>query len=70
VGYRCLASEVPDAIARLLSVYLRLRNEGENLRQFFARHSNDEIREFLAGGMAAPVARDLPTATTPHGIEG
>jgi sulfite reductase (ferredoxin) len=70
VGYRCLASEVPEAIARLLSVYLRLRNEGENLRQFFARHSNDEIRGFLAGGMAAPVARDLPTATTPHGIEG
>ncbi len=70
VGYRCLASEVPDAIARLLSVYNRLRNEGENLRQFFSRHSNDEIRGFLAGGITLPVPRDLPTAITPHGIEG
>jgi sulfite reductase (ferredoxin) len=70
VGYRCLASEVPDAIARLLSVYNRLRNDGENLRQFFSRHSNDEIRGFLAGGITLPVPRDLPTATTPHGIEG
>ncbi len=70
VGYRCLASEVPDAIARLLSVYNRLRDEGENLRQFFSRHSNDEIRGFLAGGITVPVPRDLPTATTPHGIEG
>jgi len=70
VGYRCLASEVPDAIARLLSAYNLRRNPEENLRQFFSRHSNDEIRGFLAGGVAAPVPRDLPTATTPHGIEG
>jgi len=70
VGYRCLASDVPDAIARLLSVYNHSRQQGENLRQFFSRHSNDEIREFLAGGVTAPVPRDLPTATTPHGIEG
>jgi sulfite reductase (ferredoxin) len=70
VGYRWLASDVPDAIARLLSVYNHSRQQGENLRQFFSRHSNDEIREFLAGGVTAPVPRDLPTATTPHGIEG
>ena len=70
VGYRCLASDVPDAIARLLSVYNHSRQQGENLRQFFSRHSNDEIRGFLAGGVTAPVPRDLPTATTPHGIEG
>jgi sulfite reductase (ferredoxin) len=70
VGYRCLASDVPDAIARLLSAYSLRRNPDENLRQFFSRHSNDEIRGFLAGGIAAPVPRDLPTATTPHGIEG
>jgi len=70
VGYRCLASEVPEAIGRLLSSYSVLRSEGENLRQFFARHTNDQIRGFLAGGLTPPVARDLPTAATPHGIEG
>jgi sulfite reductase (ferredoxin) len=70
VGYRCLASDVPDAIARLLSAYSRSRQQGENLRQFFSRHSNDEIRGFLAGGVVVAVPRDLPTATTPHGIEG
>src|SRR5215469_4211900 len=41
VGYRCAASEVPDAIERLLGNYQLLSEPGENLRQFFARHSND-----------------------------
>src|SRR5436190_3305462 len=39
VGYRCPASDVPDAIERLLKVYLAERVPGENLRKFFARHS-------------------------------
>ena len=69
VGYRCLASEVPDAIVRLLSSYTMFRLEDENLRQFFARHSNDELRGFLSGGVAVAVPRDLPTHATPHGVE-
>ena len=62
VGYRCLVTEVPDAIERLLRRYLAEREEGENLRRFFSRHSDAELREFLAGGALPPVARDLPSA--------
>jgi len=60
VGYRCAATEVPDALERLLGRYLAQREPGENLRRFFVRHSDTELREFLAGESLAPVARDLP----------
>ena len=70
VGYRCLASEVPDAIERLLRRYLIDRSSGENLRQFFTRHSEAELRAFLAGEVVEPVARDLSPGRVPHGIEG
>jgi sulfite reductase (ferredoxin) len=60
VGYRCLASEVPDALERLFSQYLARREPGENLRHFFARHSNTQLREFLAGEPVPAVLRDLP----------
>jgi sulfite reductase (ferredoxin) len=70
VGYRCPASAVPDAIERLLRAYLAERSGGENLRQFFSRHSDTELREFLAGQQVAAVARDVPTGRVPHGLEG
>jgi len=70
VGYRCLAGEVPDAIERLLRRYLASRNAGENLRHFFARHSEQELREFLAGETVEAVVRDLPAGRVPHGVEG
>jgi sulfite reductase (ferredoxin) len=60
VGYRCPATEVPDAIERLLRRYLTRRAAGENLRQFFARHTDAELREFLAGEALGAVPRDLP----------
>jgi len=69
VGYRCAATEVPDAIERLLLGFNELREPGENLRQFFARHSNDDIRELLAGGYAASVERDLSPGAVPQGVE-
>ena len=50
VGYRCASQEVPEAIERLLGQYQLMREPGENLRQFFGRHSTEEIRQFLAGG--------------------
>jgi len=59
-GYRCPATEVPDAIERLLRHYLAARESNENLRHFFARHSDTELREFLAGSLVSPVSRDLP----------
>jgi sulfite reductase (ferredoxin) len=61
VGYRCLATEVPDALERLLGRYLVDRNAGENLRGFFSRHSDSELREFLAGESVPAVIRDLPS---------
>jgi sulfite reductase (ferredoxin) len=59
-GYRCPATEVPDAIERLLTHYLAARQSNENLRQFFARHDDAELREFLAGSPVGAVSRDLP----------
>jgi sulfite reductase (ferredoxin) len=70
IGYRCPASEVPDAIERLLRAYLEDRLPDENLRKFFARHDNSELREFLAGQVLDAVARDLSPGRVPHGLEG
>jgi sulfite reductase (ferredoxin) len=61
IGYRCTATEVPDALERLLGRYLADREPGENLRRYFARHSDIELREFLAGKFLPAVARDLPS---------
>ena len=69
-GYRCQASEVPDAIERLMNRYSELRDGGENLRSFFARHTSDDIRTYLAGIPAVAVERDAPQAPPPHGVEG
>ena len=60
VGYRCAATEVPDALERLLGHFLAERDPGENLRRFFTRHSDTELREFLAGEAVPAVVRDLP----------
>lgn len=70
VGYRCAAAEVPDAIERLLKAFGDGRAPGENVRQFFARHSNDEVRALLAGDWVEPVERDTVAGPVPHGIEG
>jgi sulfite reductase (ferredoxin) len=69
VGYRCAATEVPDAIERLLNNFRARRDSDENLRQFLARHSNDEIRNLLAGTAADPVERDVPVGSVPHSVE-
>ncbi|HEY1524691.1 MAG TPA: nitrite/sulfite reductase [Candidatus Angelobacter sp.] len=70
VGYRCAANEVPNAIERLLSSYLDERHPGENLRQFFARHSESALRALLAGQELPPVLRDPSPGRVPHGVEG
>ncbi len=48
-GYRAPASEVPAAMERLLRGYLADRSEGENLREWFARHEVSELRGLLEG---------------------
>ena len=68
VGYRCAATDVPDAIERLLRAFNESRGSDENLRQFFARHSNDDIRAILAGGFAASVERDVAQRSVPAGV--
>ena len=70
VGYRCRADEVPDAISRLLRIYLATRHVGETLRPFFARHSEAELRTFLAGGASAEAERGVPLGRPPRGVEG
>ena len=66
VGYRCLATEVPDALERLLGGYLQARTPGENLRQYFARSSDQHLREQLAGAVLQPVERDLAPSGGKH----
>ncbi len=66
IGYRCLATEVPDALERLLGGYLRARKTGENLRAFFARSSDEQLREQLAGTVLEPVERDLAPVGGKH----
>ncbi len=68
VGYRCAAPLVPEAIERLLREYLADRLPNENLRAWFGRHTNDELRAHLAGEVLAAVERDLPTGRVPHAV--
>jgi len=70
IGFRCLAEEVPDAIERLLRHYLQARGADENLRQFFARHTPEELRTFAAGTAVSAVERDFSPGRVPHGVEG
>lgn len=70
VGYRCLASEVPETIERLLRHYLGNRRADENFRAFAARHSDDEIRTLLAGSETPAVARDIARGPAPLEVRG
>jgi sulfite reductase (ferredoxin) len=68
-GYRCVASEVPAAIERLLRQYQADRSAGENLREFLARHSDAEVRGFLAGEEVEAAAREVALGPPPQGVE-
>lgn len=70
LGYRCTATEVPAAIERLLRVYLASKHEGEQLRAFFARHSDVQLRGWLAGTPVEPVERDPSPGRVPVGVAG
>ncbi len=67
VGYRCLATEVPDSLERLLRHYMRRREGTEDLRSYFAHSSDEELRTVLAGAPLDAVERDQPTGRVPHG---
>jgi len=70
VGYRAPAHLVPQAIERLLVRYLADRSPEENLRAWFARYSDAELRAALAGEDLTPVERDLPSGQVPVGVAG
>ena len=70
VGYRCAATDVADAIERLLVNFQEQRHGDENLRTFLGRNSNEQIRTILAGESFVAVERDLPFARAPIGVEG
>ena len=67
-GYRCVAPEVPAAIERLLSTYIAQRHDSENLRAYFSRHSDAQLRGQLAGEEIVAVSRDLSPGPVPHGV--
>jgi sulfite reductase (ferredoxin) len=60
LGFRAAAEDVPDALDRLLRGYLAVREEGEDLRAYFARTSDDDLRAQLNGSVVDPVERDAP----------
>jgi sulfite reductase (ferredoxin) len=70
VGFRTPAALVPDAVERLLRKYLHERGPAENLRQWFARNTNEELRAALAGEEIAPVERDIPSGRVPVELAG
>ncbi len=67
VGYRAPATEVPSALERLLGFYVSDRTPNEDLRRWFARYDDAQLRALLAGEPVAPVERDKPLGRVPHG---
>lgn len=68
IGFRCEAGEVPEAIERLLRSYLSQRYDNENLRAYFSRFSDDDLRAQLAGYPVEAVSRDPSPGPVPHGV--
>ena len=64
------ASAVPEAVERLLRVYLAERHPGQTFRAFCAARTDDELRTYLAGEPVAAAARDASPGPVPHGLEG
>jgi sulfite reductase (ferredoxin) len=66
LGFRAAAADCPAAIERLLRGYLFARQPGEDLRAYFARTSDDDLRAQLNGTAIPPVERDAPPAGGRH----
>ena len=70
IGYRCVATEVPDAITRLLEHFHEYRHTAEPLQHCLARTTTPALRQILAGEVHTEIAeRDLAVAATPHSVE-
>ena len=68
IGYRAAAEDCPEAIERLLRGYLKGRGAGENLRGYFRRTSDEDLRTLLAGGVVEAVERDPAPGRVPTNV--
>jgi sulfite reductase (ferredoxin) len=68
IGYRAAAVDCPEAIERLLRGYLSARTPGENLRAYFGRTTNEELRAQLAGAVIEAVERDPAPGRVPASV--
>ncbi len=68
IGYRAAAEDCPEAIERLLKGYLKLRHEGEDLRSYFRRTSDDDLRTHLAGEVVDAVEREASPGRVPASV--
>ncbi len=68
IGFRAAATDCPDAIERLLRSYLKTRSEGENLRSYFRRTSDEDLRAALNGAVVEAVARDPAPGRVPTNV--
>ncbi|MDE1161096.1 MAG: nitrite/sulfite reductase [Acidobacteriaceae bacterium] len=66
IGYRAAATDCPEAIERLLRGYLKGRGEGESLRSYFRRTSDDDLRAQLNGAEIEAIERDMTKVGTGH----
>jgi sulfite reductase (ferredoxin) len=68
IGFRAAAEDCPEAIERLLRGYLGKRSNGESLRGYFRRMTDDQLRSDLNGGDVAPVERDAAPGRVPASV--
>jgi sulfite reductase (ferredoxin) len=68
IGYRAAAEDCPEAIERLLRGYLEQRADGENLRSYFRRTSDEDLRASLNGAVVAAVERDPAPGRVPASV--
>jgi len=68
IGYRAAAEDCPEAIERLLRGYLSVREPGENLRAYFGRTSNEDLRAQLAEAVIEAVERDPSPGRVPASV--
>ena len=70
IGYRCLASEVPDAIERLLRRYLDERSPTKICASILRATATKSCASVWRESSWQPVERDPSPGKVPHGIEG
>jgi sulfite reductase (ferredoxin) len=68
IGYRAAAEDCPEAIERLLRGYLANRSGDENLRAYFRRSSDEELRAQLNGAVVEAVPRDPSPGRVPTNV--